>query len=111
VISALVHRCTVWQPTSTPTDEYGQPAPAGFAVVATDVRCRMSPPGAEAPTLWLEATVAITEGDRVSAVQDPSGNTIDSGPFAVQEVVSVIGRAVTSHQRLQLRRLTSIDQA
>ncbi len=111
MISALVHRCTIWQPTSTPTDDYGQPAPAGFAVSVTDVPCRLSPPGAEAPTLWVEATIAIAAGDRVASVQDPSGNVIDSGPFAVQEVVAVVGRAVTSHQRLKLRRLTSVDQS
>ena len=111
MISALVHRCTLWQPTSTPTDAYGQPAPAGFAVVATDVRCRLSPPGSEAPTLWLEAAISVAVGDRVDSVLDPSGNTIDSGPFAVQEVVPVIGRAAVSHQRLTLRRLTSIDQS
>ena len=111
MITTLVHRCTLWPPPSPPADESGQPAPAGFANVATDVRCRLSPPKSDAPTLWLEASVAIAVGDRVASIQDPSGNMIDSGPFAVQEVVPVIGRAVTSHQRLKIHRLTSIDQS
>ena len=110
MIRGLPHRCSIWRPTATPPDAYGQPAPAAYALGASGVRCRFSAAQPQAPRLLLPPGAVIDPRDRITDVQTPGGATVDAGPFAVQEVITPQGRAASGYHRLTLRRLVGLDQ-
>lgn len=110
MIRGLIHRCVLSAPTSTAPDDYGQPSPTGFTPTATGVACRMQGAGSAEPELFLRATTAVGVDDRISDVETPAGTSLDAGPFAVMAVTPAVGRAELALYRVQLRRLTSIDQ-
>lgn len=110
MIRGLPHRCTHWTPAFPGPDAYNQPNPGGFAVAATGVRCRLSNAEGDGPSLLLPADRAVQAGDRLGDVVTPAGLTVDAGPFSVEAVQPVVGRARVAYQRCALRRLTSIDQ-
>ncbi len=110
MIRGLIHRCTIWSPTGTTTDPYGQATPDGFATTATLLPCRLRGAGDGEPEVLVGSGAVVAIHDRLTDVTTPAGASVDPGPFAVIDIVPVVGRADVAFQRLRLRRITSIDQ-
>ena len=115
MIRSLPHRCTVWRPTASPADPYGQPVAATYAIGADNVRCRYSARDSAAPRLLLARDTVIDQRDRITAIRHANGDVIDAGPFAVAPaaghgISAPSGRVRLGYRRATLRRLIALDQ-
>jgi hypothetical protein len=112
--SQLIHTCTVQRATTTRDALNAEVRTWG--TVATNVRCRLviktqrvgDSAFAERPVVTTHRLLVpagrtdVQQGDRVITVVDEEG-TVDSGPFAILEVMKRRGRAV-KHISLLLER-------
>ena len=110
MIAGLIHRCTISTPTGVADDALGQPAPTGYTTQASDIPCRLSSADADQLTLLLGGDASVAANDRITDITQQDAQVIDAGPFAVHIVEAFRGRATIQLQRLQLERLTAIDQ-
>ena len=109
MIGGLVHRCTIWQAVPGPADAYGQPAAVAQALQARALRCRFTRGESGTHRLLLPADAAVAIGDRVTDIQEAAGRSIDHGPFRVNEVTVVTGRAQAAYQSAVLQRFLNED--
>jgi hypothetical protein len=111
--SQLIHTCTMQR--ATTSQRRAQRRGEDLGHVATNVRCRLVikrpsasairplPSGPSSPaSLLVPARTDVQQGDRMITVVDEEG-TVDSGPFAILEVMKRRGRAV-KHISLLLER-------
>ena len=110
MIRGLTHRCTIWRPTATPADAYGQPTATAYAIGADDVRCRFSAGDAAAPRLLLARGIIVDRRDRITNIRQADGTVIDAGPFALAALSAPTGRVRLGYRRATLHRLVDLDQ-
>lgn len=109
MIGGLVHRCTIWQALPGPADAYGRPVPVATAPQAPAIRCRFTPGDRDTHRLLLPPDAALAVGDRVTDIEDAAGRSIDRGPFHVNAVTVVTGRAQAAYRCALLQRFLNED--